>query len=183
LPSKAIPSRLPPLISNTKVTPFSHASGPPQTSTYQDEYAEPAGAVPNSYFVRRGLACHSRPMCADAPGKTERERCNPKHPLLAARHSLLLARLLVVERRYSEAIPPLLTTAEALAFFQELEIGRYGGHAGIAGDVRQEILNYANDIEIDTTMPSATLTHGWIRLGSGHLGKHLASERWPNSVR
>jgi hypothetical protein len=70
-------------------------------------------------------------------------------PLLAARHSLLLARSLVVEQRYSEAIPPLLTTAEALAFFEGQEIGRYEGHAGVAGDVRQEILNYANDIETD----------------------------------
>jgi hypothetical protein len=72
-----------------------------------------------------------------------------KTPLLVARKNLLLARSRVVEHRYSEAIPPLITTAEALAFFEEQEIGRYVNFGGDAGETRQQILDYATGIETD----------------------------------
>lgn len=68
-------------------------------------------------------------------------------PLVVARESLMSARSRVVERRYAAAIPPLLTTAEALAFFESQQIGRRPGLDGIAGDTRQQILNYTREIE------------------------------------
>jgi hypothetical protein len=71
-------------------------------------------------------------------------------PLRVARQNLLLARLRVVEHRCSEAIPPLLTTAEALAFFETQEIG-YGGLGAEAGDTRQQVLDCANRIETDNS--------------------------------
>jgi len=72
-------------------------------------------------------------------------------PLPVAQQSLLLARSRVVDHCYSEAIPPLLTTAQALAFVQEQEIGRSGGFGGSAGWVRQEILDYTARIESNNT--------------------------------
>jgi hypothetical protein len=72
-------------------------------------------------------------------------------PLLVARQNLLRARTRVVEHCYAEAVPPLLTTAEALAFFEEQEIGRYDGVGGDAGDMRQQILDYTRGIELDNT--------------------------------
>jgi len=70
-------------------------------------------------------------------------------PLLVARQNLLLARSRVLEHKYSEAIPPLLTTAQALAFFERQQVGRYGGFGGAAGDTRQEVLDYTRDIQTD----------------------------------
>jgi hypothetical protein len=70
-------------------------------------------------------------------------------PLLVARQNLLLARSRVVEHRYSEAIPPLLTTAEALTFFEAEEIGRYNWLGGEAGYTQRHILEYAIGIETD----------------------------------
>lgn len=72
-------------------------------------------------------------------------------PLLVARQNLMLARSLVVRHRYSEAIAPLLTTAEALAFVEQRDPGPIGRDAGYT---RQEIKNYTNDIETD---PSTAL--------------------------
>ena len=68
-------------------------------------------------------------------------------PLPLAKQSLLLARSRVVERRYSEAISPLLITAEALAYAEAKEIGRRDSFGGAAGYVRQEILDYTTRIE------------------------------------
>jgi hypothetical protein len=68
---------------------------------------------------------------------------------LIARQNLLLARSRVAAHRYSEAIPPLVATAEALAFFEEQEIGRNDGVGGAAADTRQQILDYAAGIETD----------------------------------
>ena len=45
-------------------------------------------------------------------------------------------------------IPPLLTTAAALAFFETQEIG-YGRLGASAGNTRQQILDYATGIETD----------------------------------
>jgi hypothetical protein len=70
------------------------------------------------------------------------------NPLLVARQNLLLARSRVVEHRYSEAIPPLSTTAAALAFFEAQEIG-YGRLGADAGNTRQQILDDATGIETD----------------------------------
>jgi hypothetical protein len=67
-------------------------------------------------------------------------------PLLVARQSLLLARYRVLEQRYSDAIPPLLTAAEALAYFEDEEPGPLGRDAGY---LRQSIMNYSNDVETD----------------------------------
>lgn len=68
-------------------------------------------------------------------------------PLAVARQNLMFARSRVVERCYAAAIPPLLTTAEALAFFEAQQIGRRPGLQGLAGDTRQQILNYTREIE------------------------------------
>jgi len=70
-------------------------------------------------------------------------------PLRVARQQLLLARSRVLEHRYSEAIPPLSTTAAALAFFEAEETGRYNWLGGEAGYTRQHILEYAIGIETD----------------------------------
>ena len=70
-------------------------------------------------------------------------------PLLVARQSLLLARSRVAEHHFSDAIPALLTTAEALAFIEEQEIGQYDGFGAVAGDTRQQVLDYASAIETD----------------------------------
>ena len=67
-------------------------------------------------------------------------------PLLAARQSLLLARTRILQQKYSNAISPLLTAAEALAYFEEEEPGPNGRDAGY---LRQEIKNYANDVQTD----------------------------------
>jgi hypothetical protein len=67
-------------------------------------------------------------------------------PLLAARQNLLLARSRVLEHKYSEAIRPLSAAAEALAYFERQELGQKGRDAGFA---RQEIEDYANEIETD----------------------------------
>jgi hypothetical protein len=72
-------------------------------------------------------------------------------PLPAAQQSLLLARSRVVEHCCSEAIPPLLTTAQALAFVEAQEIGRSDGFGVSAGWVRQEILDYTTRIESNNT--------------------------------
>jgi hypothetical protein len=68
-------------------------------------------------------------------------------PLVVARQNLALARSRVVERCYAAAIPPLLTTAQALAFFAAQQIGRRPGLDGLAGDTRQQILDYTRVIE------------------------------------
>ena len=67
-------------------------------------------------------------------------------PLLAARQSLLVARSRILEQKYSAAIPALLTAAEALAYFEQEEPGSNGRDAGY---LRQEIKNYANDVQTD----------------------------------
>ena len=72
-------------------------------------------------------------------------------PLPVAQQSLLLARSRVVEHCWSEAVPPLLTTAQALAFAQAQEIGRSDGFGASAGLVRQEILDYTTRIETSNT--------------------------------
>jgi hypothetical protein len=70
-------------------------------------------------------------------------------PLLVARQYLLLARSRVEERCYSDAVPSLLTTAEALTYFAERQIGRSPGFGASAGDIRQQILDYVRSIEVD----------------------------------
>jgi hypothetical protein len=82
-------------------------------------------------------------------------------PLLAAQQSLLLARSRIVGHRYSEAIPPLWITAEALAFVEELEIGRYEGFGAVAGDTRQQVLDYATSIETDNGNALSNI-NGWL---------------------
>jgi hypothetical protein len=72
-------------------------------------------------------------------------------PLSVAQEGLLVARSRVVERCYSEAISPLLITAEALAFVEAQEIGHSDGFGGSAGWVRQEILDYTTSIETNNT--------------------------------
>jgi hypothetical protein len=67
-------------------------------------------------------------------------------PLLAARRNLLLARSRVLKHEYPEAIPSLLATADALAYFEEQQLGQRGSDAGW---VRQEIEDYADGIETD----------------------------------
>jgi hypothetical protein len=67
-------------------------------------------------------------------------------PLLVAQQSLLLARSMVLEQRYSDAISPLVTTAEALAYFEQ-EVGDPLGQD--VGYLRQQIRSYANDVETD----------------------------------
>jgi hypothetical protein len=84
------------------------------------------------------------------PG-TDIEDAMRNTPLLVARQNLLIARSFVVKRSYSKAIPPLLTTAEALALFEEQGTGENDGIGVAAGDVRQEILNYATGIETDNS--------------------------------
>lgn len=81
-------------------------------------------------------------------------------PLRVARQNLLLARSRVVEHRCSEAIPPLLTTAEALAFFEAQAIG-YGRLGADAGDTRQQVLNCANGIETDNSNALSSID-GWL---------------------
>jgi hypothetical protein len=44
-----------------------------------------------------------------------------------------------------------LTTAEALAFVEEQEIGQYDGFGAVAGDMRQQLLDYASAIETDNS--------------------------------
>jgi hypothetical protein len=83
-------------------------------------------------------------------------------PLLLARHELLVARSRVVEHRFSEAIPPLLTTAHALAFFEAQEIGGNDGIDAIAGDARQQILDYAAAIQTDNTYAVSDID-GWLK--------------------
>ena len=72
-------------------------------------------------------------------------------PLPAARQNLLLARSRIVKHCYAEAIVPLLITADALAFVEEQEIGRYHGFGAAVGYVRQEILDYTIRIETNNT--------------------------------
>ena len=70
-------------------------------------------------------------------------------PLAVAQRNLLVARSRVVERRFAAAIPPLSITAQALAFFAAQQIGMRPGLDGLAGDTRQQILNYTRVIETD----------------------------------
>lgn len=70
-------------------------------------------------------------------------------PLRVARQYLLLARSRVEEQCYSDAVPPLLTTAEALTYFSERQIGRSPGVGASAGDIRQQILDYTRSIEVN----------------------------------
>jgi hypothetical protein len=103
-----------------------------------------------------------RPLSAQTCASgTSVEDAMQNTPLLVARQNLLLARSRVAERQYSEAIPPLLTTAEALAFFEEKEIGRYDGFGGDAGDTRQQILDYAAGIETDNAYALSDID-GWL---------------------
>jgi hypothetical protein len=90
--------------------------------------------------------CHSAHLRASEANVEDAMR---NRPLLVARQNLLVARSVVVEHRYSEAIPRLLVSAQALAFFEAQEIGRYDGIGGEAGDIRQQILDYANGIATD----------------------------------
>jgi hypothetical protein len=82
-------------------------------------------------------------------------------PLLVARQNLLRARSRVVEHCYSDAVPPLLTTVEALAYFEAQEIGRYHGVGAEAGDIRQQIVDYTRGIEFNNTNAVSNI-HAWL---------------------
>lgn len=79
-------------------------------------------------------------------------------PLLAARQNLLLARTLVLEGQYQEAIRPLLTAAQALAAFERQEPGPHGQDAEYT---RQRIVEYTRVVAGD---PSDALSRidNWI---------------------
>jgi hypothetical protein len=69
-------------------------------------------------------------------------------PLAAARCNLLLARSLVLRHEYSQAVPPLRKTADALAYYEQQELGQRGSDAGWT---RQEVEDYINQIATDHT--------------------------------
>jgi hypothetical protein len=82
-------------------------------------------------------------------------------PLLVARQSLQRARSLALDHEYAEAVSPLLATAAALAYFEQQEIGRNTGASTEAGNVRQQILDFATAIETDNIYAVSDID-GWL---------------------
>ena len=97
-----------------------------------------AAAVATFLSAHAGTSAFlSQPQMVDAMRDT---------PLLAARRDLILARNLVLKHRYQAAVPPLLATADALAYFEQQQLGQRGSDAGW---LRQEIEDYASRIATD----------------------------------
>ena len=102
------------------------------------------------------------PLCAQAaPPEANVRNAMRNAPLPVARQYLQEARSLAAERCYLEAVTPLLITAEALAYFQAQEIGRINSLGATAGNVRQQILNYATAIETNNDYAVSTID-GWL---------------------
>ena len=82
-------------------------------------------------------------------------------PLPVARQYLQEARSLAAERCYSDAVTPLLVTAEALAYFEAQQIGRIYSLGATAGATRQQILNYTSAIETNNYF-AVSMIDGWL---------------------
>jgi hypothetical protein len=69
-----------------------------------------------------------------------------EHPLAVARQYLLVARSKVLKHHFAQAADSLTIAAEALAYFEEQDLGERGRDAGFT---RQAIIDYARSIETD----------------------------------